>query len=193
MHSFMYVDTRGYVTTGIGYLLKNAQAASALPWYHKATGRPATSAEVKAAFDHLRDIWADHRLRNPHGRGIGASHFEDKTDLILPEGHATRLAMDRLRDEFLPRLRRLLPKFDRYPLPAQRALVDMAYNLGVGKLGKKFPAFIKACRDGNFALAADESRRSSSRKERNDETRDLFLEAARLNVTIQALNREVRL
>jgi hypothetical protein len=69
----------------------------------------------------------------------------------------------------------------------------MAYNLGVGKLGKAFPTLIKACRDGNFELAADECKRSSSRPERNEATQGLFLEAARINVAMQVLNREVRL
>ena len=42
-HRCMYVDTRGFVTTGIGHLLKNVDQALTLPWHHSGTGRPADS------------------------------------------------------------------------------------------------------------------------------------------------------
>jgi GH24 family phage-related lysozyme (muramidase) len=191
-HRFMYVDTRGYVTTGIGHLLKNADAALALPWQHKATGRLATGAEVRAVFGRVCEKWADYKRENPNGKGMSAPKFEPVSDLVLPDGLATKLARDRLQGEFLPKLKDLFPSFDRYPIPAQRALVDMAYNLGVDGLRKKFPTFVAACRDGNFALAAKDSERSSSRKERNDATRSLLLEAAQLNAAVRTLAREVR-
>jgi GH24 family phage-related lysozyme (muramidase) len=191
-HRFMYVDTRGYVTTGIGHLLKNADAALDLPWQHKATGRSATPAEVRAVFERVCEKWADYKRENPNGKGIPAPKFEPVSDLVLPRGLATKLASDRLQGEFLPKLKELFPGFDRYPVPAQRALVDMGYNLGVDGLKRKFPTFVAACQDGNFALAAKESERSSSRKDRNDATRSLLLEAAELNAAVRTLSREVR-
>lgn len=188
----MYVDTRGYVTTGVGHLLKNAAAALDLPWQHQATGRLATPAEVRAAFEHVCERWADYKRENPNGKGLPAKKFESVSDLVLPDGLATKLARDRLQGEFLPKLKELFPGFDRYPVPAQRALVDMGYNLGVDGLKKKFPTFVAACRDGNFGVAAAECERSSSRKERNDATRSLLLEAAQLNASVRTLSREVR-
>jgi GH24 family phage-related lysozyme (muramidase) len=192
-HRFMYVDTRGYVTTGIGHLLKKAEAALDLPWQHKATGQRATPAEVRAVFERMCEKWADYKRENPNGKGIPAPKFEPVSDLVLPDGFATKLAIDRLQGEFLPKLKALFPGFDSCPVPAQRALVDMAYNLGVDGLKKKFPSFVAAWRDGDFALAAKESERSSSRAERNDATRNLLLEAAQLNASVRTLAREVRL
>src|SRR5262245_20061809 len=34
-HPNLYVDTRGFVTTGIGQLLKTADDAAKLPWLHR--------------------------------------------------------------------------------------------------------------------------------------------------------------
>ncbi len=78
-------------------------------------------------------------------------------------------------------------------MQAQRALVDMAYNLGVGKLAAKFPHLIAACRLGDFTSAAGESERSSSRLERNVAARDLFIQAAQLSASVRTLTKEIRL
>ena len=78
---------------------------------------------------------------------------------MLPDGAANQLAVDRLEKDFLKGLRGLFPGFDGYPQPAQRALVDMAYTLGVSGLEKKFPRVVKACREGEFADAAKHSHR----------------------------------
>lgn len=192
-HRCMYVDTRGFVTTGIGHLLKNVDQALTLPWHHSGTGRPATPAEVKAAFEHLGQAWTDLKRDNPNANGMSVAKCRKLSDLVLPEGLPVKLACDRLDTEFLKDLRRIFPGFDSYPMPAQRALVDMAYNLGVGKLEGKFPKLLAACRGGDFASAAAESHRSSSRKERNDVTRDLFMEAAQLQASLQTLGKGVRL
>jgi GH24 family phage-related lysozyme (muramidase) len=192
-HQFMYLDTRGYVTTGIGHLLKNADAAVDLPWRHRSTGQPATQAEVRAAFNNLKQMWTDHRQDHPKGPNpFTAEHYERKSDLVLPERLSETLALARLQKEFLGGLRRIFPGFDQYPTPAQRALVDMAYNLGVGKLERSFPNLVDACRAGDFDVAAAESRRTSSRANRNAETRDLFLQADQLKTSIRTFSREVR-
>jgi GH24 family phage-related lysozyme (muramidase) len=189
----MYVDTRGFVTTGIGHLLKGVDQALKLPWYRAGTGKPATPAEVKAAFERLRQAWTDLKRDNPNANGLSAAKCGKLSDLILPEGLPVKLARNRLDTEFLEGLRRIFPGFDRFPMPAQRALVDMAYNLGVGKLESKFPALLAACCDGDFATAAAESHRSSSRKERNDVTHDLFMQAAQLQASLQPIGKGVRL
>jgi GH24 family phage-related lysozyme (muramidase) len=163
----MYVDTRGHVTTGVGHLLRDPTAAAALPWFHRATGKPATTDEIRSAFREVGALGAGHK----------AGSYQRASDLVLPQAKLEQLAATRLESEFLPGLRRLCPRFDGYPLPAQRALVDMAYNLGVGGLAK-FQTLIAACQRGDFAAAADACHRRSSRDERNEATRALFLDAA---------------
>ena len=192
-HPFMYVDTRGYVTTGIGHLLKTPEGALKLPWRHSKTGRPATPAEVRSTFERVRQAAVQFKPGHPNAKGIPPAACEKLSDLVLPEGFATRLATSRLNTEFLPHLRELFPGFDRYPLPAQHAIVDMGYNLGVAKLKHEFPAFVAACRNGNFVDAARESHRSSCREERNRATADLLDQAARLSASVRTVTREIRL
>jgi GH24 family phage-related lysozyme (muramidase) len=165
----MYRDSNGFVTTGIGHLLKTAEAAVKLPWVHASTGHPASSSEVRTAFSSIAGMTANHK----------APYYENGSDLRLPTNVVRDLAEQRLEREFLPGVRRLCPHFDNYPAPAQSALVDMAYNLGVGGLGK-FKKLIAACERGDFATAAVESHRKSRHEHRNDATRALFLEAANL-------------
>ena len=97
-----------------------------------------------------------------------------------------------MQNEFLPNLRKVFPGFDSYPMPAQRAIVDMAYNMGVGKLERGFPTFVSLCRAGEFGKAAGESRRSSSREERNAATKELLEDAERLKASVGTVAREIR-
>jgi len=196
---FMYLCSAGYVTTGIGNKLANAQEAIALPWQHRATGLPATPAEIRTAFERVAAMTTEFRREDPKAPNpFSAKHYQKASDLVLPDGVANQLAIDRLEKDFLKGLRELFPGFDAYPQPAQRALVDMAYTLGVRGLEKKFPTVVKACREGDFRVAAKSCHRmvkaNEGRKgdERNVATRNLLLEAARLTSSVQTLAREVR-
>ena len=166
----MYIDARGFVTTGIGHPLRNAEAALALPWRHRATGQPATAAEIRAAFDRVRAQGSGHKVLS----------YRLASDLVLAPGVAGDLAIRRIERELLPGLQGLCPNFDRYPAPAQRAHVDMAYNLGIVGLGK-FRKLLVACERGDFATAADNCHRRTSRDTRNAAARNLFLDAANLS------------
>ena len=163
----MYVDTRGFVTVGIGNMLPSAEAAKKLPFIDAKTGKPATPEQIEAAFAAVA------RMR----KGMSADKYAAATTLRLPESTVRQLASDRLKNEFLPALRRMFPGFDSYPASAQKALVDMAYNLGAGGLAK-FKNLRAACEAGDWARAATECSRSTSRPARNEWTRQMFLEAA---------------
>jgi GH24 family phage-related lysozyme (muramidase) len=172
----MYLDSHGKVATGIGHALPSAAAALALPWCHKATGLRATRTEIRTAFEGVL----------AHGKENRAPAYQQTSDLVLPPGFAIELATARVEREFLPGLRRLFPHFDGYPLPAQRALVDMAYTLGLGGLGK-FRNLAAACGRGDFTTAADHCHRWASRAPRNKATRNLFLEAANPTCSVRLL------
>jgi GH24 family phage-related lysozyme (muramidase) len=163
----MYVDTRGFVTVGIGNMLPSAEAAKKLPFIDAKTGKPATPEQIEAAFAAVA------RMR----KGMSADKYAAATTLRLPESTVRQLASDRLKNEFLPALRRMFPGFDSFPASAQQALVDMAYNLGTGGLAK-FKNLRAACEAGDWARAATECSRSTSRPARNEWTRQMFLEAA---------------
>ena len=168
----MYRDTRGYVTTGVGHLLASRAEAEKLPWIDSRTGRAATKAEIDAEFARVGAM--------PQGMTAGRYRGEGG-GLVLPEGTAEQLANQRLDQEFLPGVRRLCPDFDAFPPQVQRALVDMAYNLGVGKLGQ-FHHLIAACNQHDWETAARESHRKVKAdghgEQRNVWTHDLFMAAA---------------
>jgi GH24 family phage-related lysozyme (muramidase) len=164
----MYVDVRGRVRTGVGHRLDDVGAALALPWCHRTTGRRASAPEIRSAFARARAQGARHR----------APAFQRAMDLVLPPGLAGDLLTERIERTLLPGLRRLCPRFDGYPLPARRALVEMAFDLGLGKLSR-FHELIAACERRDFAAAADHCQRRRSHSARNVATRHLFREAAR--------------
>lgn len=64
-------------------------------------------------------------------------------------------------------------------METKQALLDMAYNLGVGGLGK-FSQLKEAVNRQDWATAAECCNRRTSRAERNDWTREMFLAAAQL-------------
>ena len=165
----MYVDNRGVVATGVGHMLPTADFAIALPWCHRATDLSATPVEVRRAFARVRAL-------GPRQRTLA---YRLASDLVLAAGVAGDLAIARVQRDVLPGLRRLFAGFDRYPLPARRALVDMAFELGLAALAN-FGNLITACARGDFATAANQCHRRASREPRNAATRLLFLEAANL-------------
>ncbi len=166
-HQHMVVDARGNVATAIGHVLPNADAAVLLAWRHRGTALPATRAEIRAAFDQVR-------AQGPGHRSIA---YRFASDLVLAAGVSVALVAARLERDLLPGLRRLFPEFDRYPLLAQRALVDMGYDLGLAVLGK-FRNLIAACGRRDFATAAEHCHRRTTRQIRNVATKILFQQAA---------------
>jgi hypothetical protein len=163
------VDAAGNVTTGLGHRLPNADAALMLAWRHRGSGAAATPGEIRAAFDQIR-------AQGPGHRSIA---YRFTSDLVLAAGVAADLAAARIEHELLPGLRYVFAGFDRYPLPAQRALVDMAYDLGFTGLGK-FRNLVAACARGDFATAAEQCHRRTARQIRNTATKILFRQAAGL-------------
>src|SRR5436190_13597736 len=85
----MFVDWRGDVRTGIGFVLPDARAALALPWRHRVTGFPATAAEVRAAYHQVQ----------AQSTGHAAPAHERASDLVLPAGYAAVLVIRRLERE----------------------------------------------------------------------------------------------
>ena len=98
-------------------------------------------------------------------------------------------AIDALLDtdarRFVAQLECRLPQLGNYPLPAQEAVLDMAYNLGVGGF-MEYRNLIAAADRGDWEAAARESFRHglgdtpANPGERNLRTAELFRSAAGL-------------
>lgn len=81
-------------------------------------------------------------------------------------------------------IKRVLPycqggKFDKLPVQAQEAIIDMAFNMGANGLKSKFTKFNDAMNANDFGKAANESERSGIQPERNRYVKELLLEAAK--------------
>ncbi len=164
---WLYRDTLGYATVGVGNLVRDALDAASLPFAVDG-GRAASAQEIGQEF--LRVI--------AMSRGLPAAHYRKDAPprVELAPGTSEKLCLDRLRGEFLPGILRLLPGFDSFPAGPQSAIVDIAFNCGVHGLAG-FSHMLAACKAGDWKAAGAACHRSTSRPDRNDWARDKFLSA----------------
>lgn len=125
---WMYRDTVGKVTVGVGLMLPDAKAAESLPFLLDT--RPATSQEIAAEFTRVDSL--------PMGRA-SAFYKSATTHLILPQQTIDAKLIAVLQG-FEATLRTHLPHYDTFPDGVKLALLDMTYNLGPAGLFKTFPA-----------------------------------------------------
>ena len=157
--TWMYLDTAGVVTCGVGHALATAQAAIALPW-----SRP--EAIVRADYARVQSA--------PRGRR--ALFYEQFSESRLPE-----FEIDRLRNSdvsrFLSQIERTLPELLSWPDAAQEAALDIAFNCGVAGL-LRFHHMLEAIRRREWEIAAAESHRPQVSDARNHEIASLLADLA---------------
>jgi GH24 family phage-related lysozyme (muramidase) len=163
---WMYLDTRGLVTAGIGQMLPNAASAQALAFLHP-DGSPAAPDVIRADFERVHALAAGqpcHAYRSPTSPTLAA----DAMTALLA---AVTTANDAV-------LRRRLPGYDGFPNPAKLGLLDMLYNLGEPKLFREYPLLLAAINNQHWLLASQQCHRTGPNPARNDWTRQQFLAAA---------------
>ena len=169
---WMYLDTVGKVTVGVGAMLPDAKSAGALPFV--LGERAATVEEIAAEFARVSGL----------AKGKAATFYRRKNGLRL-----TEKAIDqRLRDVlhgFEGYLREHVHGYEGLPDAAKLALLDMVYNLGPGKLFREYPRLMDAIARGDWGAAARASLRKGPSAERNAWTRQQFVDAAK-RVALQA-------
>jgi len=172
---YMYPDSKGFVTTGIGDKIDSPEAAQALEWV-KPDGSIASPGEVAAAWHVVKNAY-------PAVQSTAAAKL---TDLRLSKASIARLALDHLEGD-LRVLRGEFPSFPALPASAQLALEFIAWAWGSGfpvvwdrikpGLGTQFRAAIAG---GDFSAAASIVREASAHEEsinRGIVPRDLAVEA----------------
>jgi GH24 family phage-related lysozyme (muramidase) len=156
---YMYLDVKGYVTVGVGFLLSTPVEAA------KMGMTPA---------DHVGVDWAAVKAL-PSGKV--ASWYKDHT--------VSRLSVKGMRAEFDRRIKemavtlRKVYKFETWPEACQVALLDMSYNVGAGGMTKpgSWRNFKAACQIQDWAIAAQECARKDVQPQRNKATAALFSSA----------------
>ncbi|NOS88527.1 MAG: hypothetical protein HOP34_08305 [Methylococcaceae bacterium] len=174
---YMYLDTKGLVTVGIGKMLPNIAAAQSLGFVRRADGLVATAKEIETDFNEVK--------KQPAAKL--ASSYQKHTKLDLPNNEIDAL-LKSTADSFEKSLEGYFKDYKTYPTTVKRALLDMAYNLGMGKDATKkhhatglhqFKTLKAAVESGDWKKASENCHRKGPSEERNNWTRDLFLEAAK--------------
>ena len=163
----MYLDHLGYVTVGIGKMLPDAASAKLLSFIRRTDKVYASAGEIEADFNEVSNQMA----------GMKAYNYKKYTKLDLSEDDIYRI-LDLVIKDCESELNSNFIGYKTYPIPARRALLDMIYNLGIGKL-LKYKKLKDAVEVGDWKTSAKECHRNGPPVERNEWTKNLFLEAAK--------------
>jgi len=145
------------VTIGVGCLVPSAAALADLPLVRRAGGQPAMRDEKMLLFARLLGM----------SGGLRASKY--RFDLQLTEAGVDALGVARLR-RFLADLPIVFDGFAQYPMPAQEALLDLAWNCGLGAQPpglRSWRLLRAACARRDWLAASRECTTTSSRPARN--------------------------
>lgn len=172
-----YLDSVGKVTVGIGNLVVNRAAVAGLVLYQQKNDGPAqlaTLQQKQAEYDNI--------LKQK--TGYRSSWYRQYSSLMMEDADIDALLAQRI-DSFYQELTGIYKKskgypddFDKLPGKVQMALFDMIFNLGAGKIVNVMVTFNANVKAGEWAKAADSSKRAQISAERNQYVRQLFLDVA---------------
>lgn len=173
---YMYLDTKGNVTIGIGTMLPDLDAASKVNFLRNIDSKPASAADIQAAWTKIN--------KEPSGQKYAATYYQGRTDLYITADEEERLVSDKL-ESIYKQMIGWFPNFETFPRPGRLALFDMAYN--VGDLTLKFPTLVKDVQRVNpktkkpepdWKAAGDQCHRVGISDQRNKDTLARFQAAA---------------
>jgi GH24 family phage-related lysozyme (muramidase) len=166
--SWMYRDTRGYVTVGVGQMLPDAAGAQALAFVD-ASGAPAAPEAILADFQRVQAMVP----------AMNANSYRAPASLLLTDATIAALLQARV-EEFDSALSGRFADYGTFPDPARLGLLDMIYNLGSAGLFSGFPKLMGHVDNTDWANAALECHRAGPSEERNAWTAAQFNTAAAL-------------
>jgi GH24 family phage-related lysozyme (muramidase) len=175
---FMYQDTKGLITIGMGNLIDPVSLALNLPfqWRNKPgvvhPGSPATHADIRAEW---------HRIKNDTTLAKkGYRACDPLCNLELNRTAIAKLIFDKLQaNEIILKRVSAFSDFDTWPADAQMGLLSMAWAMGPGFADHhRWPKFRAACAAADFDDAAANCRMHSVHESRNIANKRLFENAA---------------
>lgn len=170
---WMYLDTDGNVTVGIGQMLPNLDAAQALRF-----GLPPFGVGL-AQEQQIADDFFRVKAMEP---GMIASRYLSTLSPRLPDAEIERVLSTSLTfvdDE----LAKLYVNYADAPYPAKLAAMDLGYNLGITRLRDEFPHLNAAFERGDWHECAAQCHRKGISLARNNWTQGQFNAASMAQVT----------
>jgi GH24 family phage-related lysozyme (muramidase) len=158
----MYLDSRGFVTVGVGHLLSTVVDAEKIP-FQKKDGAAATMAEISGEYA---------KVKSQDGNRV-ASYYQQFTQLMLSDAAMDALT-DKHIDSFYKELKVIYDGFDDFPAEVKLALFDLIFNLGMTALRKKWPKLNACIAARDWVAAAENCRRRGIADARNDYVKALL-------------------
>ena len=169
----LYLDTKGYVTVGIGHLIASKGDIGKVVMYTVKNDEADTVAT-------LDDKNLEYDTIKKQKKGLRASSYKKHTSLVMKEKDILNQKKKHV-DRFYLNLKEYYKinngfkkDFDDFPENVKLALFDMIFNLGFAGLKLKFPTFNKAVKEEDWAKAATESNRPDVSVTRNAYVKKLF-------------------
>jgi hypothetical protein len=120
---WMYLDTKGKVTTGIGFLIDSITAAQALPWVVQATGHSASPSEIAQEWRRVKAMQS-----KKHLNGLNAV-WRNSSRLRISQATVDR-QLDKMTPQYWDGVKQTLPELDTFPADAGLAVLDEAWQNG---------------------------------------------------------------
>ncbi len=147
---YMYRDTKGNVTVGIGHLLRTADDAKALNFIKLGPNVGATALHIERAFDRVKNA--------PVSGYTVATDFEKLTHIRISEAEAETRALDKM-NEFLGFITQTyFPEFHTFPVLAKMGHLDLAYTAGASGSRNGYKDFAAAVDRRDWKKAGIEQR-----------------------------------
>lgn len=166
--TWLYLDTKALVTTGVGNLVDPISLALPLPWL-RVDGTAATEQEIRS------DWWAIKGTPSLAVRGANAARAVAR--LHLDECEVDRLVA-RKRDEFWSHLVAYFPEATAWPADAQFGLLLHAWAVGPHAHRRGWPKMTRAMEAGDWLTVAEECVMPKARPARNEAHQRCFQNAA---------------
>jgi GH24 family phage-related lysozyme (muramidase) len=160
---WMYLDTRGNVTAGVGQMLPNAKSATKFP-FRRPTAELANPGDILKEFALVKSM-------KP---GLVAGAYRRAESLLLDDPSINAMLHGSL-SASAGELAGLFPMFYTYPDAAKVALLDMHFNLGTTKLGHEYTGLCKAVNLQRWPIVSQQCHRMGISAARNDWTAAQFM------------------
>jgi len=172
---YMYRDTSGRVTVGVGHMISSESAAQKIKFTNG--DKAATTEQISAGYKAVKDSKLPLNTRATKFEGLSELRVSDTVISDLFAGDIATAEAG---------AKHIFPDFDSLPESLQIGIVDMVFTTGTNGVENTFSNFTKAVKEKDWAKAAKESRRPQLSDERNAYVRGLFEDAAKSSIKDKA-------